>query len=104
MERPLVAILGNLAHGAPPGGRFRQLFFLTRFIRREFEGLRVPRGGDGVHGGGFHQVGVVVPDEVGHVAQIIQKQYKKKSSSQPSRKSLSDPLHEDSPGPQGRVQ
>ena len=64
MERPLVADLGNF-------------FFLTRFVRREFEGLRVPRGEDGVHGGGVHQVGVVVPDEVGHVAEIIQKQYKK---------------------------
>ena len=42
--------------------------------RREFEGLRVPRVDPGVQGGGVHLVGVVVPDKVGHVAQIIQKQ------------------------------
>ena len=50
---------------------------VPRCQRREFEGLWVPRGEDGVHGEGVHWVGVVVPDEVGHVAQIIQKQYKK---------------------------
>ena len=47
-------------------------------LRRKFEGLRVPRGEDGVHGGGVHQVGVFVPDEVGHVVQIIQKELRRK--------------------------
>ena len=45
--------------------------------RREFEGLRVPRVDPGVQGGGVHLVGVVVPDKVGHVAQIIPKQCRK---------------------------
>ena len=70
---------------------------------REFEGLRVPRGEDGVHGGGVHLVGFVVPDEVGHVAQIIQKQYKKMAMERPLVANLGNLALECTPLPKARI-
>ena len=71
--------------------------------RREFEGLRVPQADPGVQGGDVHLVGVVVPDEVGHVAQIIQKQYKKMAMERPLVANLGNLAFECTPLPKSRI-